>query len=216
LGNWISLGYEGLATDPARGIALLDYTCKTGSIRGCNDLGRIYQVTDSSFNNIDEAIHYYRLACNGDYAEGCANLGNMLYDGKGIEQDREQALRLMQRGCRSGHRWSCELLVERDQVAALPLLDTTCKDEAAAWACELASKNAFPVDKEAQCFDLVQGKVAWSTNGSKNWVDANVIDLCEGTQSPPQTVACFQRGIASDASWGAAIADCKRDITAFR
>ena len=224
MGNWTSRGFKNpdqdidVAQDTQVGFALLDNACKAGSIRGCNDLGRAYQDVSG---NLKEADHYFRLACSGDYAEGCANLGLLAYEGKGTQQDTVRGLDLMRRGCENsrldpGKRWSCELLVARDTATALPLLDAACTESKADWACELHKANAPAIDKEAQCFDLVQGKVAWNTEGNTGWTDSNVTNLCEGTSNPSETIACFKRGIASGAGWADATTQCKANIAAFR
>lgn len=216
-GNWFATGFGDTLLDPDRGFALLDLTCASGSPRGCNDLGRNYEVTDSEYKSIAEAVHYYRLACAGDYDEGCANLGNLIYAGRGIEQNQEEGLRLMQRGCENTHRWSCELLAERKPAAAVPLLTETCKT-GSDWACQLAKKTAASlpaISEEDECFSMVQGKVAWNTDGNKNWSDANVKNLCKGTTNPAETVACFKRGIASGDGWSAATVSCVSNTSSY-
>jgi hypothetical protein len=62
---------------------------------------------------------------------------------------------------------------------------------------------------EQTCYNMVQGKVAWSQGGSTKWADGNVRNLCQGTQNPRQRVNCFQRGIAAHNNWGRAIKECK-------
>lgn len=66
------------------------------------------------------------------------------------------------------------------------------------------------VNLETSCFNSVQGKVAWSRGGSKQWGANNIKNLCAQTRNPSQTVACFKRGIASHNSWQKAIKDCAK------
>lgn len=63
-------------------------------------------------------------------------------------------------------------------------------------------------DQEAQCADLVQGKVAWNRSGDRQWRPENVKKLCAGSTSPTVTVACFQQGIEQHDDWSRAISDC--------
>jgi hypothetical protein len=62
---------------------------------------------------------------------------------------------------------------------------------------------------EQQCYDAVQGKVAWNQAGSKTWGDANLRNLCQGTTNPSATISCFQNEIRSHNDWSRAIAACK-------
>jgi hypothetical protein len=66
-------------------------------------------------------------------------------------------------------------------------------------------------DRERTCFDLVQGKVAWNTKGSKLWGVDNLKNFCKGTQNPQKRVSCFdnlvQRG---KLSWQIASNSCQK------
>lgn len=62
---------------------------------------------------------------------------------------------------------------------------------------------------EDDCFELVQGRVAWDQDGSTNWSASNVNALCADTPNPLATIACFSRGIADGDTWQAATAECK-------
>lgn len=64
-------------------------------------------------------------------------------------------------------------------------------------------------NSEQVCFDMIQGKVAWSQNGSKQWGPNNINALCKSTTNPQSTVDCFKRGIAAHNSWQKATQDCK-------
>jgi hypothetical protein len=72
------------------------------------------------------------------------------------------------------------------------------------------------VNPEQQCYNMVQGKVAWSQGGSTKWADGNVRNLCQGTRNPHQRVSCFRRGIAAHNNWNKAINDCKAGGSGFR
>ncbi|MGV7220285.1 MAG: hypothetical protein ACQ9MH_02020 [Nitrospinales bacterium] len=65
---------------------------------------------------------------------------------------------------------------------------------------------------EQTCYNMVQGKVAWSRGGSKKWADGNVRNLCSGTTNPGQRVSCFKQGIAAHNNWNKAITDCKQSV----
>lgn len=79
------------------------------------------------------------------------------------------------------------------------------------------SNTPTPVKSNADiCFDLIQGKVPWDKNGNKDWNDANVKNLCQGTRNPAATRDCFTRGINSGAVWSAATNSCRSNTNAYR
>lgn len=66
-----------------------------------------------------------------------------------------------------------------------------------------------PAKLEEDCFELVQGRVAWDQDGAKNWNSTNVTALCADTPNPLATIACFSRGIQTHDDWQLAINECK-------
>jgi hypothetical protein len=66
-----------------------------------------------------------------------------------------------------------------------------------------------PAKLEADCFELVQDRVAWNQAGSKNWNPSNVTALCADTPNPLATIACFRRGIQTHNIWQQATNECK-------
>lgn len=69
--------------------------------------------------------------------------------------------------------------------------------------------GASNANQETNCFNNVQGKVAWSQAGKKTWGPANIKKLCAGTRNPSRTIACFKQGIASHNDWNKAINSCR-------
>ena len=62
---------------------------------------------------------------------------------------------------------------------------------------------------EQNCFDMVQGKVAWDKAGnSKTWIESNVRALCKGTTNPAATVACFKNIVSINGDYGRGIREC--------
>lgn len=60
---------------------------------------------------------------------------------------------------------------------------------------------------EQDCFNLVQGKVAYDTAGNKVWNESNVRNLCRGTTNPTATVDCFSSKMPQ-LGWAQATKDC--------
>lgn len=59
------------------------------------------------------------------------------------------------------------------------------------------------------CREQIQGKIAWNRAGNKNWNADNLNLLCQGSQNPDATVACFVGEVAKDDNWQRAITACK-------
>ena len=55
--------------------------CDLGDTKACGDLGVKYH-TDDTYKNVDEAIKYYEIACNGGFYQSCFNLANIYEVGK--------------------------------------------------------------------------------------------------------------------------------------
>lgn len=62
---------------------------------------------------------------------------------------------------------------------------------------------------EQQCFNAVQGKVAYDQAGNKQWSEANIRNLCQGTTNPSATISCFQNEIRTHNDWNRGISACK-------
>lgn len=71
-----------------------------------------------------------------------------------------------------------------------------------------AAKAQTSTPEENNCFNMVQGKVAWDTAGHTTWSEANVRSLCKGTTNASATVSCFKSKIASGQPWNQATAAC--------
>jgi hypothetical protein len=72
-----------------------------------------------------------------------------------------------------------------------------------------AKAQSAPSTLEQQCFDSVQGNVAWNPQGNRNWNPNNIRSLCGGTTNPAATITCFSSKIQANMPWDQAIAACK-------
>ena len=58
-------------------------------------------------------------------------------------------------------------------------------------------------DHETQCFNDIQGKLAWNDeNNNMNWEPENVKQLCKGTTSPTEPRKCFSAVKTGRVKWG--------------
>ncbi len=73
----------------------------------------------------------------------------------------------------------------------------------------LNRKEETTVQGETACFDKVQGKVAWSTNGDSTWNAANIQSLCQGVTltNIDKRINCFRSQMPSQ-GWERAINFC--------
>lgn len=71
------------------------------------------------------------------------------------------------------------------------------------------AQNVKPTPREQQCFNMVQGKVAWNQDGDTTWNPAALRQLCQGTINPSATISCFQNEIRAGKDYARAIQACK-------
>ncbi|MFO1435260.1 MAG: hypothetical protein U1F34_02405 [Gammaproteobacteria bacterium] len=72
----------------------------------------------------------------------------------------------------------------------------------------LPIRSRAETPEEQQCYNDVQGKVAWAQGGSRNWQPEEARRLCKGVLQPQQRIACFEKGILAHNDWNKAIEDC--------
>lgn len=65
---------------------------------------------------------------------------------------------------------------------------------------------------EQDCYNQVQGKVAYDKAGNKKWSEANVRSLCKGTTYPARTIDCFNLSIANYNDWKRGISECSQTV----
>lgn len=57
-------------------------------------------------------------------------------------------------------------------------------------------------EAETNCFNRVQGKIAWNTSGSKRWNANNIRKLCGGATIAAAPPTCFYNAMFRGNSWG--------------
>lgn len=66
-------------------------------------------------------------------------------------------------------------------------------------------------NRAGTCYDLVQGKLAWNTKGSKQWGQQNLKSFCKGTKNPQKRVSCFNNLVQNGKlPWAAAAKACQK------
>lgn len=65
---------------------------------------------------------------------------------------------------------------------------------------------------EQDCFNLVQGKVAYDKAGNKNWGEANIRRLCKNTAYPARTIDCFNLRMANYGDWKRGLDECSAEL----
>ena len=68
---------------------------------------------------------------------------------------------------------------------------------------ESASSNGSgQTSAERECYNRVQNKIAWNTQGNKRWTDASIKSLCKGTSVPAAPPQCFSTAMYRGVTWG--------------
>lgn len=62
--------------------------------------------------------------------------------------------------------------------------------------------NNTAVTEEQDCFDRVQGKLAWNAAGNTSWNPSSIRSLCQGTTVGSAPPACFNTAMFQGAAWG--------------
>jgi len=81
--------------------------CDKGIMRGCSNIGYLYQKGKGVKKDSLKSIKYYTKACNGGYAIGCSNLGLVYRDGLGVKTDYKKAKKLFDKGCKGKDGFGC-------------------------------------------------------------------------------------------------------------
>jgi TPR repeat protein len=94
--------------------------CDDGDSVACNDFGTELEAR----GDVVRAAELYRRACDDGTQSGCANLGVLYAQGRGVAKDSDRALSLFARGCDAGSVAACANLgsMTHDEN----LLDAAC------------------------------------------------------------------------------------------
>jgi TPR repeat protein len=148
---------------------ILDHPCENGDVAGCisvckanndakscNFAGTLLEFDREGRDDPTLASGFYRRACNAAYYPGCNNLAWLYVGGRGVPQDKAQAMRLFfyaydasRIACLEGDLDGCvmagELIeegrgIDQDLEQALAFYDRAC-DGGQTRACERAAKR---------------------------------------------------------------------------
>ncbi|MDY6124250.1 MAG: tetratricopeptide repeat protein, partial [Campylobacter sp.] len=78
---------------------LFKKVCDGREVRGCNNLGVMYDKGNGVEKNEQKAVELYKKACDGGEMSGCGNLGTMYAKGEGVEEDLDKAVQLYKKAC---------------------------------------------------------------------------------------------------------------------
>jgi hypothetical protein len=132
--------------------------CQNDDARACNMVGVMFEFDTAGNNDAALASGFYRRACDATYAPGCNNLAWLYLGGRGVPQDRGQAMRLFyfaydaarlacMRGEASGCLMAGELLfdgrgVQQDEERAQAFFERAC-DGGDSNGCDRAKRNPY-------------------------------------------------------------------------
>ena len=90
---------------------LFKKACDDENMRGCFNLGVMYEYGNGVEKNEQKAVQLFKKACDGGHMRGCGNLGAMYADGNRIEKDFSKAAELYKKACDGGNMHGCRNLV---------------------------------------------------------------------------------------------------------
>ncbi len=100
---------EGLAVtqDVDKAFKLYTKACGGGDMFACHNIALSYaKKGDKQSKKI--AFNFYKLACNGGYADSCIYLGRVYRDGKGLTNDLPKAKKYFSLACDAHNRLGCK------------------------------------------------------------------------------------------------------------
>jgi TPR repeat protein len=113
--------------------------CDKGRLRGCVNLGRLYDdsydVSADIPRDFAQARSLYQRGCDGGDMAGCSGLGYLYDSGKGIDKNVVQAISLFRKACAGGFLGGCANLASKyargdglpkDMAQAATLLQRAC------------------------------------------------------------------------------------------
>jgi uncharacterized protein len=87
-----------------------DAQCKKGDAASCDRLGTLIATGKKGPPDAAAALAAFKKSCDGDYGNGCANLGVRLLFGP--NHDAAQAATALDKGCMNGSARACEIMGE--------------------------------------------------------------------------------------------------------
>ncbi len=98
---------KGIAVDITKAVKLLKQECSKSNPHACYNLGEVYSKGMSEVKkDTEQAIKYYQVACDANYAEGCSGLGYTYKD----NGDTEKAIDALYKSCEiSKNRIACSV-----------------------------------------------------------------------------------------------------------
>ena len=105
--------FEGnnLPKDLAKAAQLSGLSCERGSLAGCNNHALALANGSGVPRDPAKAATLWQRACDqGDLPNSCSGIGVLLVRGDGVTANRERGLAYLERGCKGGYAWGCQML----------------------------------------------------------------------------------------------------------
>jgi TPR repeat protein len=84
------------------------YSCNLGNSVNCFSLGWNYENGVNGYTkDYSKAIEFYRKSCNLNNGRGCNNLGDLYYNGNGVDKDYDVAFYLFEKACKLNSEYGC-------------------------------------------------------------------------------------------------------------
>jgi TPR repeat protein len=121
--------------EEVQAVAVHRQACDGGDVKGCDALGKAYELGRGVAEDRDQAMALYHRACDGGSAKGCDHLGRMYHLGIGVVVNNARALALFEKACDGGEAAACRSLgemywrgtgVAKDEARAVTLFKRAC------------------------------------------------------------------------------------------
>ena len=192
-------------------------TCSGGDFEDCFDLGQRYRLGLGVQIDLDRAAEFYKLACDGEHAEGCERirmLGFMYRDGDGVPQDSTRAARLFELACNGGDGRACWLFasmteqgkgVTLDRERAVQLYQQACDggDSTGCWSLGVLYRNGEGVDLDLGLAAAYFERACDGGDVNGCWNLGSMYEEGEGVPLDPARAAkMFEQACESGAAYG--------------
>lgn len=87
-------------------IALYKQGCDAKFEEACQNLAIVY-IREDSPESEAKAVALFEASCARGYPDACTDLADRLFAGRGVKQDQERAISLLERVCEKDHAYGC-------------------------------------------------------------------------------------------------------------
>jgi TPR repeat protein len=134
---------------------MYEVSCKSGSVYGCNGLGKLYFEGEGVEQDYDKANQIFQKTCENKSGYGCRLMGMLYAEGSGVELNYKKAVKYYKKACSYQDATGC-LNIAKAHYSGIGVKEDLQK--AASYsllACNLQEKEGCDMYKELQQYSNV-------------------------------------------------------------